>query len=110
MVATASVGELSLSRYAPPTSVARTLVDLADVLGEKPLAAAIHEAEVHRLFDLGAVHDVLKRLPSRKGRHLLTRALSQYEPSPKILRSEENAAWSGSVKNTDCPSLKPRPP
>ena len=31
----------------PVTSVARTLVDLADVLDERRLAAAVNEAEVH---------------------------------------------------------------
>jgi very-short-patch-repair endonuclease len=62
----------------PVTSVARTLVDLADVLTEKRLADAVHEAEVQRLFDLNQVNQVLDRLPGRRGRHKLRRVLAAY--------------------------------
>jgi predicted transcriptional regulator of viral defense system len=36
----------------PTTSVARTLVDLADVLNERQLTKVVHQAEVLRVFDL----------------------------------------------------------
>jgi very-short-patch-repair endonuclease len=62
----------------PLTSVARTLVDLADVLAERRLADAVHEAEVQRRFDLTAIERVLDRLPGRKGRHKLRRVLAAY--------------------------------
>lgn len=62
----------------PVTSVARTLVDLADVLPEQRLADAVHESEVKRLFDRRAVERVLERLPGRKGRHKLRRVLAAY--------------------------------
>ena len=63
-------------RGIPVTNVARTLVDLADVLSEERLAGAVHEAEVRRAFDLGAVEAALARLPGRKGRHKLRRVLA----------------------------------
>jgi predicted transcriptional regulator of viral defense system len=47
----------------PVTSLARTLVDLADVLTEQQLANAVHEAELQRIFDLTQVQRVLDRLP-----------------------------------------------
>jgi very-short-patch-repair endonuclease len=75
-------------RGIPVTSVARTLVDLADVLSEERLAKAVHEAEVQRAFDLGAVEAVVGRLPGRKGRHKLSRVLAAYRPEPHLLRSE----------------------
>jgi hypothetical protein len=56
----------------PVTSLARTIVDLADVLTERELAEVVHESEVLRLFDLGAIERVLDRLPGRKGRHKLS--------------------------------------
>jgi very-short-patch-repair endonuclease len=62
----------------PVTSVARTLVDLADVLPERRLADAVHESEVQRVFDLTAIERVLDRLPGRKGRHKLRRVLAAY--------------------------------
>ena len=71
----------------PVTSVARTLVDLADVLVEKQLANAVHEAEVKRLFDLRRVERVLERLPGRKGRHKLRRVLSAYRDVQPFIRS-----------------------
>jgi very-short-patch-repair endonuclease len=75
-------------RGIPVTSVARTLVDLADVLSEERLAKAVHEAEVQRVFDLGAVEAVAARLAGRKGRHKLSRVLAAYQPEPHFLRSE----------------------
>jgi very-short-patch-repair endonuclease/predicted transcriptional regulator of viral defense system len=71
----------------PVTSLARTLVDLADVLPEKQLANAVHEAEVKRLFDLTQVQRVLDRLPGRKGRHKLRRVLSAYSDVQPFTRS-----------------------
>jgi very-short-patch-repair endonuclease len=71
----------------PVTSLARTLVDLADVLPEKRLANAVHEAEVLRLFDLPKVERVLARLPGRKGRHKLRRVLSAYRDVQPFIRS-----------------------
>jgi very-short-patch-repair endonuclease len=75
-------------RGIPVTSVARALVDLADVLSEERLAKAVHEAEVRRVFDLSAVEAVVARLPGRKGRHKLARVLGAYQPEPHFLRSE----------------------
>jgi very-short-patch-repair endonuclease len=71
----------------PVTSLARTLVDLADVLTEKQLANAVHEAEVQRRFDLAQVQRVLDRLPGRKGRHKLARVLSAYRDVQPFTRS-----------------------
>jgi very-short-patch-repair endonuclease len=71
----------------PVTSLARTLVDLADVLPERQLANAVHEAEVKRLFDLKQVQRVLDRLPGRKGRHKLQRVLSAYRDVQPFTRS-----------------------
>jgi very-short-patch-repair endonuclease len=75
------------ARGIPVTSVARTLVDLADVLSEERLAKAVHEAEVQRTFDLDAIQRVLGRLPGRQGRNRLTRVLAAYRPDPGFTRS-----------------------
>jgi very-short-patch-repair endonuclease len=77
----------SLIDNIPVTSLARTLVDLAEVLPERQLANAVHEAEVRRLFDLRAVERVLERLPGRKGRHKLRRVLSAYKDVQPFTRS-----------------------
>jgi very-short-patch-repair endonuclease len=78
----------------PVTSVARTIVDLADVLSEERLADAVNEAELRQLFDLKAVERVLERLPGRKGRHKLQRVLSNYRDVQPFTRSRgERLVW-----------------
>jgi very-short-patch-repair endonuclease len=71
----------------PVTSLARTLVDLADVLTEERLADAVNEAELRQIFDLKPVERVLARLPGRKGRHKLQRVLSAYREVQPFTRS-----------------------
>lgn len=51
----------------PVTSLARTLLDLAEVLSPRRLARAIEEAERLRLFDLSEVRATIERNPGRKG-------------------------------------------
>lgn len=49
------------------TTVARTLVDLADELDERALSRAIRESEVTRQFDLAAVEEACDRVTGRRG-------------------------------------------
>jgi len=72
----------------PTTSVARTFVDLADVLNERQLTTAVRQAELLKLLDVRAIDTTLDRLPGRTGRHRLKRVLAAYEPEPHLLRSE----------------------
>jgi very-short-patch-repair endonuclease len=71
----------------PVTSLARTIVDCADVLPERRLGDVVHESEVRGLFDLAQVKRVLDRLPGRKGRHKLRRVLSAYRDVQPFSRS-----------------------
>jgi very-short-patch-repair endonuclease len=71
----------------PVTSLARTIVDCADVLPERRLADVVHASEVRHLFDLAQVERVLDRLPGRKGRHKLRRVLAAYEDVQPFTRS-----------------------
>jgi very-short-patch-repair endonuclease len=77
----------------PVTSVARTLVDLADVLNERQLAKAVHEAEVLRLFDLRALEQAQASVPGRKGRHRLARVLAGYRDEPAFTRNDAERAF-----------------
>jgi predicted transcriptional regulator of viral defense system len=63
-------------RGIPVTSVARTLVDLADVLDEQRLAKAVEQAELQRRFDLKAIEQARARVPGRAGRHRLAKVLA----------------------------------
>jgi very-short-patch-repair endonuclease len=75
------------------TSVARTLVDLADVLSLGALKRAMNEAELLGLFDLAAVERTLERLPNRRGRGRLRRALQLYLPTAAFTRSKAERAF-----------------
>jgi very-short-patch-repair endonuclease len=70
----------------PVTSVARTIVDLADG-PERYLTAAVREAEVRRLFDLQAIDRTFARLPGRRRRYRLRRMLAAYRHEPSFTRS-----------------------
>ena len=92
----------------PITSVARTLVDLADVLTEERLAKAVHQAEILRVFDLRAVEEALARragpkrpastgagarrlparaaLPAQRGRAEAQAAVRSPRPSPAAVQ------------------------
>ena len=72
----------------PVTSVARTLLDLAEVLGHEDLEAAIDRAERLNIFDLTAVVDVLDRARGRKGAKALRRAIAAYLPSTQTSELE----------------------
>jgi very-short-patch-repair endonuclease len=72
----------------PVTTVARTLVDLADVETERRLAKAVSQAEVLRVFDLRALETAAARAGRRRGKGRLARVLVAYQPEPELIRSE----------------------
>jgi hypothetical protein len=59
----------------PVTSVARTLLDLAEVLPLRQLIRAIEQAERLRLFNLSAIETLLARSHGRRGVKSLRRAI-----------------------------------
>jgi predicted transcriptional regulator of viral defense system len=52
----------------PVTTVARTLVDLANVVPRDSLAKALREAEYRNVIDMGELRDVMHRTRTRHGR------------------------------------------
>jgi hypothetical protein len=94
----------STVRGIPVTSVARTLVDLADVLSEERLAKSVHEAEVLRVLDLHAIERTLARLPGRTGRHRLRRVLVAYRPDPHFTRSRAERRFLALCERHDLPA------
>jgi putative AbiEi antitoxin of type IV toxin-antitoxin system/uncharacterized protein DUF559 len=63
----------------PCTTVARTLVDLGDVVPERGVEQAVDQAEVQRLFDGRAVKEALGRAGPRRGAGVLRKVLEGYE-------------------------------
>jgi hypothetical protein len=63
----------------PCTTVARTLVDLGDVVSRRSVERAVDQAEVLRVFNGTAVHDALARAGPRRGAGVLRTVLKGYE-------------------------------
>jgi hypothetical protein len=72
-----TAADVTLVRGIPCTTVARTLLDLADVLDRRGLERAIERAEQLRLFDLKAVDHSLAGADGRKGAALLRAILAR---------------------------------
>jgi hypothetical protein len=76
----------AVSEGIPVTSVARTLLDLAEVVRLRQLARALEDAERRSLFDLGAVERLIARSRGRHGLRALNQGLADYRP-PAFTRS-----------------------
>lgn len=59
--------DLTVTEGIPATSVARTLLDLGEVLSERDVERAFEEAERRRALDLRAINDVLLRCHGHRG-------------------------------------------
>jgi very-short-patch-repair endonuclease len=69
----------------PTTTVARTLLHLADQLSEQSLKRTIDEAEYRRLLDMTAVIAAVRRNPGRSGGRLLRAAGGAAELTRSVL-------------------------
>jgi very-short-patch-repair endonuclease len=68
--------------------VARTLLDLAEVVDRRALERACDRAEMLRLFDLHAIEDVLERADGRRGAAALRAVLAEDARTTTLTRSE----------------------
>jgi hypothetical protein len=85
-------GDRTTHEDIPITTIARTLLDLAEVESPRRLARALETAERRNLFDLTAIDDVLGRSPGRHGHKQLRSLLSTYRPG-QLTRSELEIAF-----------------
>jgi very-short-patch-repair endonuclease len=76
----------------PVTTLARTFLDLAEVVPQRHVARAMEEAERQQLIDLNAIHQTLERNPGRHGHKPLRAILIDAVIEPWS-RSELEAAF-----------------
>lgn len=86
--ATLAAEDLTSVRGIPCTTVARTLLDLAEVVDCRALERACEQAEMLRLLDLRAVDDVLKRAAGRRGAPILRAVFADLDFGATLTRSE----------------------
>jgi hypothetical protein len=72
----------------PCTTVARTLLDLAEVVDRRSVERAYEQAEVLGILDLVAVEDVLARSSGRRGAPRLRAIVADSNPGVTLTRSE----------------------
>jgi hypothetical protein len=77
----------------PCTSVARTLLDLAEEIDPRGLRRACNEAENLRIFDLREVDEVLARSEGGRGAPILREVLKKGRIGEAITRSDLEEAF-----------------
>lgn len=68
------------------TSLARTLLDLAEILDRRGLERAIDRAEQLRILDMNAINDVLARANGHRGAPILRSVLDKHYAGSTITR------------------------
>jgi predicted transcriptional regulator of viral defense system len=87
----------------PTTSLARTLLDLADVVSQRRLERAVEEALVLRQLDMRAVDDVLARANGRRGAATLRAVLDAIRPGTTTTRNDLEEAFLHICRNANAP-------
>jgi predicted transcriptional regulator of viral defense system len=90
--------DITVKHAIPVTTVARTLVDLTDVLGRDRILRAMREAEYLRLLDLDALNAAVERAHGRRRLRPLKEALAAHIPGQIVrgeLSSTSSTSWSG---------------
>ncbi len=87
----------------PCTSVARTLLDLAEVINRRALERACERAEILRVFDLRAVDDVLARAAGRPGAARLADVVARLRPGDTLTKSDLEERFLALCRATDLP-------
>ena len=80
--------EATVHQGIPVTTIARTLLDLADVLPRRPLKRAIDEADYLRLLDLTSLSAVVDNNPGRRGATRLALVTAPPQPTKSKLERD----------------------
>jgi hypothetical protein len=87
----------------PCTTVARTLLDLADVLDRRALERAFDRSETLQLFDLNAIQDQLTANRTRPAARRVQRLLEEYYIGSAPTQSELEEAFFAICRSVDAP-------
>jgi hypothetical protein len=85
------------------TTVARTLVDLGDVVDRRAVERAVEQAEVLRLFDLRSVEAAIERAGPRRGAGVLLSVLEKLE-GPTLTASDLEEAFLALCREASLPT------
>jgi very-short-patch-repair endonuclease len=81
-------GDVTMVNGIPCTTVARTLLDLAEVVDRRALERAFDQSEVRQVFDLYAIEDQVARNSTRPGAGRVRAILSEHYIGSTLTESE----------------------
>ncbi|MGH2894701.1 MAG: DUF559 domain-containing protein, partial [Solirubrobacteraceae bacterium] len=87
----------------PVTSLARTCLDIAELLNHGRLVDALEAGQRQNTLDLGAIHAVIARNPSRHGIDPLREAITELGDEPPLLQSRAEQAFRALVRDHHLP-------
>lgn len=87
----------------PCTSLARTLLDIAEDGTRREVGRALDRAELARLLDMRAIDDVLSRSNGRRGAKLLCAVLEQHRIGSTLTRNDLEEAFLAIARDVGCP-------
>jgi len=87
----------------PVTTVARTLIDVAEVLGTRSMQRLLDEAEYLKLLDPEALDEALERNQNRTGAARLRAILTSHEPGTTCTRSPLEEAFFALTRRVGLP-------
>jgi len=93
----------ALRERIPVTSLARTLLDLAEVLKPKRLDKALEAAEKLKQFDGREARAVCERSRAHRGSKRLLAALGAHRPTVRVLRSDVERDFLALLETSDLP-------
>ncbi len=91
--ATLAPHDVTLVDNIPCTSLARTLLDIAEDGPRRDVERALDRAEQQEILDMRAIDDVLERSNGRRGAKLLRAVLAEYRVGSTLTRSELEEAF-----------------
>jgi predicted transcriptional regulator of viral defense system len=86
--ATLTAADVTLIDNIPCTTLARTLLDVADDATRREVERACDQADTQRLLDMHAIDEVLTRADGRRGAVLLRSVLAEHRAGTTLTRSE----------------------
>jgi hypothetical protein len=80
--------DVTAVRGVPCTAVARTLLDLSEVVSRRRLERALDQAEMLRILDASSLEELLDRSAGRRGAPILRAVLGDHRTGAALTRSE----------------------
>lgn len=87
----------------PCTTIARTVLDLGDVVSIRQVERVLEQGDRMEIVDLGALHDQIERNPTRKAARRLRQALASLRPGAGLTESQFEEDFLALCRRLDLP-------